>query len=92
VRALVTRKCPCHAQVNNQETETRPFRSTRSVYHNKIVFTHGFILVTLSTAIFITTGAYNTHQHTQALLQVTEVNVNSILSQRERVTHPIGQS
>jgi len=32
------------------------------------------------------------HQHTQTLLQVTGVNANSILSQRERVTHPIGQS
>jgi len=32
------------------------------------------------------------HQHTQALLQVTGVDANSILSQRERVTHPIGQS
>jgi len=32
------------------------------------------------------------HQHTQALLQVTGVNANSILSQRERVSHPIGQS
>jgi len=32
------------------------------------------------------------HQHTQALLQVTGVNANSILSQREKVTQPIGQS
>jgi len=35
--------------------QTRQFRSTHSVYHNRIVFTHDFILVTLSTAIFITT-------------------------------------
>jgi len=33
-----------------------PFRSNHSVYHNKIEFTHGFISITLSTAIFITTG------------------------------------
>jgi len=32
------------------------------------------------------------HQHTQALLQVTGVNANSILSQRERVTHVVKQS
>ena len=68
------------------------FRSTRSVYHNRIVFTHGFINTTLSTAIFITAGVYNVHQPSQALLQVTGVNANSILSQRERVTHPVGQS
>ena len=34
---------------------------TRSVYHNRIAFTHGFIIVTLNTAIFITTGVYNIH-------------------------------
>jgi len=32
------------------------------------------------------------HQYTHALLQLTGVNANSILSQRERVTHPIRQS
>jgi len=37
--------------------QTRPFRSTvHSVYHNRIVFT---LLITLSTAIFITTGVYS---------------------------------
>jgi len=40
------------------------FARHRSVYHNKIVFTHGFIRITLSTAIFITTGVYNILQHT----------------------------
>jgi len=34
------------------------FARHRSVYHNKIVFTHVFISITLSTAIFITTGVY----------------------------------
>jgi len=34
------------------------FARHRSVYHNKIVFTHGFISITLSTAIFSTTGVY----------------------------------
>jgi len=34
------------------------FARTPPVYHNRIVFTHGFILVTLSTAIFSTTGVY----------------------------------
>jgi len=45
-------------------------------------------------ATFIITGVYSVHQHTQALLQVIGVNANLILSQRERVTHPIpiGQS
>jgi len=32
---------------------------TRSVYHNKIVFTHGFISVAFCTAIFTSTGVYN---------------------------------
>jgi len=31
----------------------------RSVYHYKTVFTHGFISITLSTAIYLTTGVYN---------------------------------
>jgi len=31
----------------------------RSVYHHKIVFTHGCISITLSTAIFTSTGIYN---------------------------------
>jgi len=31
----------------------------RSVYHNKIVFTHGFIGIALSTAISTSTGVYN---------------------------------
>jgi len=31
-----------------------------SVYHNKIVFTHDFISITLSTAIFLTIRVYNT--------------------------------
>jgi len=32
------------------------------------------------------------YQHTHALLQVTVVNANYSLSERERVSHPIGQS
>jgi len=31
----------------------------RSVYHYKTAFTHGFISITLSTAIYLTTGVYN---------------------------------
>jgi len=31
----------------------------RSVYHNKIIFIHGFISITSSTAICLTTGVYN---------------------------------
>jgi len=31
----------------------------RSVYHNKIVFTHGSIGIALSTVIFTSTGVYN---------------------------------
>jgi len=34
------------------------FARPAQLYHNKIVFTHGFISITLSTAIFITTGVY----------------------------------
>jgi len=39
------------------------FARHHSVYHNKIVFTHGFISITLSTAICNTTGVYiNKHK------------------------------
>jgi len=34
------------------------FAQHRSVYHNKMVFTPGFISITLSTAICIITGVY----------------------------------
>jgi len=42
---------------------------TRSVYHNKIVFTHGFISIAFCTAIFTSTGVYNILWHIQTLLQ-----------------------
>jgi len=38
------------------------FARHRSVYHNKIEFTHGFISTTLSTAIYITTEVYINHR------------------------------
>jgi len=38
------------------------FARHRSVYHYKIVFTHGFIGITLSIAIYITIGVYNNNR------------------------------
>jgi len=44
------------------------FAPPAQFYHNKIAFTHGFISITLSTAIFITTGVYI---HNRQLKHVT---------------------
>jgi len=48
-----------------------------SVYHNKIVFTYGFVSIALSTAIFITTRVYINNQSlikVYKLLQISGVN------------------
>jgi len=39
-----------------QKLRSAGFARPAQFYHNKIVFTHGFIGITLSTAIFITKG------------------------------------
>jgi len=45
---LINEDWPRRAQNYNEENQTRPLHSTRSVYHKRIVFTHGFIDITLN--------------------------------------------
>ena len=47
---LINEDWPRRARNYNEENQTRPLHSTRSVYHKRIVFTHGFINITLRDA------------------------------------------
>jgi len=50
---LINKDWPRRARNYNEENQTRPMHSTRSVYHKIIVFTHGFIKITLSNALLL---------------------------------------
>jgi len=58
VRALVSDSVHGTSKLTIKEHRPAGFARQRSVYHNKIVFTHGFISITLITAIFIVIGVY----------------------------------
>jgi len=55
----------------NKENQTRPFHSTRSVKPTRIVFTHGFINISLIKCAVTSTCIINAQQyHKQGLIQV----------------------
>ena len=57
-RALVHRNVHGTPKLRIKKLRPASFARHHSVYHNKIVFTYGFISITLSTAICIITRVY----------------------------------
>jgi len=47
---LINKDWPRSTHNYNEENQTRPLHSTHSVCHKRILFTHGFINITLSNA------------------------------------------